>query len=65
MRRDPDEDEEKGEDESEEYEEDDEMYGEEEEERGTKSQLIDRIKGKTKEGYQTIMEFTQDDYKDI
>ena len=65
MRRDPDEEEEEEEDEDEEdYEEDDEMYGEEQQE-GHKSQLFDRTKGKSKEGYQTIVEFTQDDYKDI
>ena len=37
------------------------MYGEEQEEG---AQLIDRIKGKTKEGNQSVMEFTQDNDKD-
>ena len=33
------------------------MYGEE----VAEDQVIERIKGKTKEGYQGVMEFTQDD----
>jgi hypothetical protein len=58
MRRDPDEEEEVIEESSEEYE-DDEMYGEEVGE----DQVIEKIKGKAtmKEGYQSIMEFTQDE----
>jgi len=57
MRRDPDEEEVIYEESSVEYEDDDKMYGEEVGE----DQVIERIKGRTKEGYQSVMEFTQDD----
>ncbi len=58
MRRDPEEEEEIDEESSVEYEDDDEMYGEEVGE----DQVIERIKGgMKKEGYQGVMEFTQDE----